>query len=175
MFNLGTPGTFLNIFFLIGAVFVLMNLERTYRAAVGTMRWRIKFMILGLGMLFAVRAYVSSQDLLFHAVNLSLQTVNSGALLVACLLISRSLFRAGHFDMDVYPSHAVLQNSFTVLLAGIYLLIMGVFARVVTFFGGDTTFPLKAFVVLVALVLLAILLLSDRIRMHTSRFVSRHF
>ncbi len=173
--NFGMPGTFLNIFFLIGAVFVLMNLERTYRAAVGTMRWRIKFMILGLGMLFVVRAYISTQALLFHALDLPLQTVNSVALLVACLLISRSLFRAGHFDMDVYPSHAVLQNSFTVLLTAIYLLIVGVFAQVVTFLGGDTTFPLKAFVVLVALVLLAILLLSDRVRMQTRRFVSRHF
>lgn len=175
MFGLGKPGIFLNIFFLIGAVLVLMNLERTYRAAVGTMRWRIKFMILGLGVLFVVRAYISSQALLFSAVDLSLQTVSSGALLVACLLVVRSLFRAGHFDVDVYPSHAVLHNSFTVLLAGIYLLIMGVFARVVTFLGGDTTFPLKAFVVLAALVLLAILLLSDRVRMQTSRFVSRHF
>jgi putative PEP-CTERM system histidine kinase len=175
IFGLGSPGRFLNIFFLIGSVLVLMNLERTYRAAVGTMRWRIKFMILGLGMLFVVRAYISTQALLFHAIGLSLQTVSSGALLVACLLISRSLFRAGHFDMDVYPSHAVLHNSITVLLAGIYLLIVGVFARVVTWLGGDTTFPLKAFVVLVALVLLAILLLSDRVRMQTRRFVSRHF
>jgi putative PEP-CTERM system histidine kinase len=125
--------------------------------------------------LFAVRAYASSQALLFHAINLSLQTLNSVALLIACLLIARSLFRAGHFDMDVYPSHSVLHNSFTVLLAGIYLLIVGVFARVVTVLGGDSTFTLKAFIVLVALVLLAILLLSDRMRMRTRRFVSRHF
>ncbi len=175
VFPLESSGVFLNIFFLVSAVFVLMNFERTYRAAVGTMRWRIKFMILGLGVLFAVRAYMSSQALLFHAVNLSLQTVNSGALLVACLLILRSLFRAGHFDMDVYPSHSVLHNSFTVLLSGIYLLIVGVFARVVTWLGGDASFTLKAFIVLVALVLLAILLLSDRVRMQTRRFVSRHF
>jgi len=47
-FGMGTSGIFLNIFFLIGIIVVLMNLERTYRAAVGTMRWRIKFMILGL-------------------------------------------------------------------------------------------------------------------------------
>ena len=174
-FGLGTSGVAINILFLIGIVFVLMNLERTYRAAVGTMRWRIKFMILGLGVLFVVRAYISSQVLLFHAVDLSLQTVSSAALLVACLLIVRSLFRAGHFDVDVYPSHAILHNSFTVLLAGIYLLIVGVFARVVTFLGGDASFTLKAFIVLVALVLLAMLLLSDRVRMHTSRFVSRHF
>lgn len=174
-FGLGLAGICINILFLIGSVFVLMNLERTYRAAVGTMRWRIKFMILGLGVLFVVRAYVSSQALLFHAVDISLQAVNAGALLVACLLIVRTLFRAGHFDVDVYPSHAVLHSSFTVLLAGIYLLIVGVFARVVTFLGGDSSFALKAFVVLVAVVLLAMLLLSDRVRLHTGRFVSRHF
>ena len=69
------------------------------------------------------------------------------------------------------PSH----NSLTVLLAGAYLLIVGVFAKVVAFLGGDATFAFKAFVLLVALVLLTVLLLSDRVRLHTRRFVSRHF
>jgi putative PEP-CTERM system histidine kinase len=173
--RLGTPGVILNLLFLLGAVLVLMNIERTFRASVGTMRWRIKFMILGLGVLFAVRAYTSSQALLFHAIDLPLQTINAVALLVGCMLILRSLLRAGHFDMDVYPSQSVLHNSLTVLLAGIYLLVVGIFAKVVTFLGGDAAFTLKAFVVLVALVLLTILLLSDKVRLHTSRFVSRHF
>jgi len=149
IFALGIPGIVLNCLFLLGAVLVLINLERTFRASVGTMRWRIKFMILGLGVLFVVRSCISSQVLLFHAIDLSWQTVNSGALLVACLLILRSLFRAGHFDMDVYPSHSVLQGSLTALLAGIYLLIIGVFAKLVTFGGGDAAFTLKAFVMLV--------------------------
>ena len=175
IFALGIPGIVLNLLFLLGAVLVLINLERTFRASVGTMRWRMKFMVLGLGVLFVVRSCISSQVLLFHALDLSWQTVNSGALLVACLLILRSLFRAGHFDMDVYPSHSVLQGSFTALLAGIYLFIIGVFAKVVTFGGGDAAFTLKAFVMLVGLVLLTILLLSDRVRLRTSRFISRHF
>ena len=76
-FNFGISGFALNFLFLIGAILVLMNLERTFRASVGTMRWRIKFMILGLGVLFAVRIYTSSQALLFHSVELSLQTVNA--------------------------------------------------------------------------------------------------
>ena len=175
MFGLGIPGIVLNLLFLLGSVLVLMNLERTYRAAVGTMLWRIKFMILGLGVIFAVRAYVSSQVLLFHALNLSLQAVTVTAVLLGGVLILRSLFRAGHFNTDVYPSQSALHNSLTVLLAGIYLLIVGVFAKVVTFLGGDAAFTLKAFVLLVTLVLLAILLLSDRVRLHTRRFVSRHF
>jgi putative PEP-CTERM system histidine kinase len=173
--RMGPCGIALNLFFLIAAVFVLMNLERTYRASVGTMRWRIKFMILGLGMLFAVRIYTSSQALLFRGIDLSLEGVNSGALLVACLLILRSLVRTGHFDVNVYPSQSVLHNSLTVLLAGIYLVIVGLFAKVVTFLGGDASFTLKAFVVLVALVSLTMLLLSDRVRLRTKRFVSRHF
>jgi putative PEP-CTERM system histidine kinase len=155
-----------------------MNLERTFRASVGTMRWRIKFMILGLGVLFAVRAYTGSETLLFRAVDLSLQPVDAGALFVGCLLILRSLLREGHFDLDVYPSHSVLQNSLTVLLAGIYLLIMGVFAKLVTYWpslGASAAFTVEAFVVLAALVLLSMLLLSDRVRLRTSRFVSRHF
>src|ERR1700722_7956897 len=175
IFALGIPGISLNLLFLVGAVLVLINLERTFRASVGMMRWRIKFMVLGLGMLFIVRACIGSRVLLFHAINLSWQTINSVALLLACLLILRSLFRVGHFDMDVYPSHSVLQGSLTALLAGIYLLIIGVFAKVVTFGGGDAAFTLKAFVVLVALVSLTILLLSDRVRLHTSRFISRNF
>jgi putative PEP-CTERM system histidine kinase len=160
---------------LVGAVLVLTNLERTFRAAVGTMRWRIKYTILGLGVLFAVRAYTSSQLLLFRPVDLSLQAVNSGALVVACLLIARSLFRAGHFAVDIYPSHFVLHNSMTAVLAGIYLFTVGVFAKIITALGGDAAFTIKEFFVLVALVLLTMLLLSDRVRLHLKRFVSRHF
>ena len=162
--GLSKEGDALNLIFLVGIVLVLMNLERTFRAAVGTMRWRIKFMILGLGILFIVRVYTSTETLLFHSTNLSLQLLDCGALLVGCLLIFRALLREGHFNVDVYPSHAVLHNSLTVLLAGIYLLIIGLFAKIVTYLGGDEAFTIKAFLVLAALVVLTILLLSDRDR-----------
>ena len=178
--RLSKEGDALNLFFLIGLVLVLMNLERTFRAAVGTMRWRIKFMILGLGVLFIARIYTSTEMLLFHKVDPAWQTLDGGALLVACLLIFRSLRREGHFEIDVYPSHSVLQNSLTVLLAGIYLVIIGLLAKAVTWHnanhpGETATFPLTAFLVLAALVALTILLLSDRVKLHISRFVSRHF
>jgi putative PEP-CTERM system histidine kinase len=177
MIELGLPGVIVVFLFLAGGVLILMNLERTYRASVGTMRWRIKFMILGLGVLFVVRCYTASQMLLYHNYDLSLQAVDTGALCIGCLLLLRSLFRTGHFAMDVYPSHSVLQNSLTVLLAGIYLLIIGGVAKLVTILGlsGDEAFTIKAFAILSALVVLAVLLLSDRARLHTGRFVSRHF
>ena len=175
LLRLGPAGVALYALLLIAAVLVLMNLERTYRASVGTMRWRIKFMLLGVGLIFVVRLYTNSQALLFRGVDPSLAVLDSGALLVAALLVLRSLFRAGHFDLDVYPSHAVLQSSFTVLLAGIYLLVVGVFAKIVVLLGGDTAFAVKTFLMLLSLVALAVLLQSDRVRLHLGRFVSRQF
>lgn len=175
MFRLGFPGTVLNLVFLLGTVLALMNLERTYRAAVGTMLWRVKFMILGLGLILAVRAYASSQVLLFHALDLRLEAVTAVAMLLGGVLILRGLLRPGHFNPDVYPSPSALHNSLTLLLAGVYLLIVGVFAKVVAFLGGDAAFMLKAFVLLIVVVGLAMVLLSDRVRLHARQFMSRYF
>ena len=173
--KLAWPGIALHAAILIGAVGVLRNLERTYRGAVGTMRWRIKFMLLGLGLYFLVRIYTSSQVLLYRSSDTSLAVVDTGALLASSLLMVRTFFRAGHFDTEVYPSQTALQGSLTFLLVGAYLLIVGVLAKVVTYIGGPSAFAPKAFLVLVALVALAVALQSDRVRLQMRRVVSRHF
>jgi putative PEP-CTERM system histidine kinase len=173
--QLGWAGAAISILVLVSAIWVVLNVERTYRASVGTMRWRIKFLLLGVAVLFVTRIYTSRQALLFNGLDSTLESVNSAALLVGSAVMLRSLFRSGHFDLEVYPSQSVLQNSFTFLIAGAYLLIVGIFAKVVTHFGGDRAFPAKAFFVLVALVGLAIALQSDRAKLWLRQFVSRHF
>ena len=172
---LGWPGQATHFLMIIGSVLSLMNLERTYRAAVGTLRWQIKYMLLGLGTLFLVRFYTSSQALLFANAHIGMDAINSGGIIVSSLLILRALARKGIFEIELYPSHEVISNSITVLLAGIYLLAVGAMAKIVALIGGDIAFPLKALGVLVALVLLATLLQSDRFRLHVKQFVSRHF
>ena len=63
--RLDEPAKILNVLILVSTVLILMNIERTFRAAVGTMRWRIKFLVLGLGVIFGARIYTGSQALLF--------------------------------------------------------------------------------------------------------------
>ena len=176
VFRLGIPGIVLNISSLLAVVLVLMNLESTFRAAIGTMLWRIKFMILGLGLIFIVQGYISSQVLLFHnTLALTLQSVGAMGSLFGAALISRSLFRPGHFETYVYPSKFVLRTSLMLLLAGVYFFIVGIFAKLVVFLGGNSAFTLKAFILLVMLVLVTVLALSDRMRQSASRFMSRQF
>jgi putative PEP-CTERM system histidine kinase len=175
LLQLTSAGLVLYASFLIGTVLMLVNLERTFRAAVGTMRWRIKFMILGLGVLFAVRVFTSSQALLWpgRGIDESFLTVDSAGLLLGCAMILRSLLR-GSTDVAVYPPFAVIQNSLIVLLAGIYLMVVGVYASFVCWIGAGASFQTKAFIILVALVGLTVVGLSDRVRLHTRRFLSRY-
>lgn len=164
------------IYFLqfIAAVVMLVNLERTFHTSVGTMRWKIKYMLLGVGLLFASRLYTWSQALLFNGIGPAMLAANASALLVSSLIIARGLFREGAFKADLYPSHKLLSNSLIILLAGAYLFIVGLIAKVVSSLGGDAAFPLKSFLVFAALTALAIVLLSDRFRSHVGRLVSRH-
>jgi putative PEP-CTERM system histidine kinase len=172
---LTSAGKALNVLFLIGVVLALTNLEKTFRTTVGTMRWRIKFVVLGLGVIFGAKIYVCSQALLYSKVILSLMAIEPVALLLGCLLITISYFRSGRLEIDVYPSHTFLYSSITVLLTGVYLVIVGLLANLVIMFGGDTAFPIKAFFILIGVVGLAVMLLSDRMRQATQRFISRNF
>ncbi len=173
--RLGWPGQIAHFSMILGSILAMTNLERTYRSAVGTLRWRVKFMILGLGTLFLVRFYTSSQAILFAHVHSGMDSLNSIGLIVSSVFILWALKRKGNFDIELYPSHAILSNSITILLAGIYLLAVGLLAKLVTLIGGDIAFSLKALGVLVAIVLFATLLQSSRFRLHIKQFVSRHF
>ncbi len=169
------PAKILNVLILISTVLILMNIERTFRSAVGTMRWRIKFPVLGLGVIFGALIYTRSQALLFSGYSLAQLNVETAALLIGCALIAAGYVRSGFSEIDVYPSRAVLHTSVTVLLAGAYLFVVGVLAQIVAHFGGAASFPIAAFLVLLGVAILAVLLLSDRVRQSLQLFVSRHF
>ena len=169
------PGKVLNGLMLVGAVLILMNLERIFRAAVGTARWRIKFLLLGVAMIFGARIYTRSQVLLFSGHDVSLFGLESGALILGSIFIARGYFRGALNTLDLYPSRAVLQTSLTILLVGGYLFIVGLLAQVAGHLGGASSFRLDAFIILLGVACLAVFLLSDKARQTIQQFVSRNF
>ncbi len=172
--RLGWAGTTIQVALILASVTVLTNLERTFRGAVGVMRWRLKYMVLGVGTFFGFRLYVASQAVLYHVPAEAIGRAGAAALLVGCILVTVALTRGSVFDLDVYPSQTFIYGSLTILLAGAYLVIVGVLSRVVTLWGDATAFSFRAFLILAALVGLAVLLLSERFRQRLRRFVSRH-
>ena len=173
--SFGKAGQSLNVLWLISAVMILNNLEKTFRSTVGTMRWRIKFVFLGFAVIFAGRIYSLSQDILYPQYNLALIDFETGSLLIGCSLIGIGYFRNGIAEVDVYPSQSFLQGTVTILLAGGYLFVIGLLAQLIAFLGGAGSFKTQTLVVLLGIAGLAILLLSDRFRQRIQRFVSHHF
>src|SRR4029077_2680824 len=96
-------------------------------------------------------------------------------LLLGCVLTGIACFRGAFSNIDVYPSRVVLHASLTVLLAGSYLLVIGLLARGVARFEGPRRCQLQSFFLLIGVVLLSILLLSNKFRQRIQAFVGRHF
>ncbi len=171
---LGWSGYFFYLFFLVGSVTVLMNLEGTLRGFTGSVRWQIKFMVLGVGGLFAARIYTTSQTLLFSSVNTALDVVDSGALIVAAALIVVSLVRLRILNIDLYLSQTLLYKSVTVSVVGLYLLAVGILAKLVDYLGGIHALVLVTFIVFLGLLGLVIVLLADELRQKVKLFINRN-
>lgn len=172
---IGWSGYAWHLFWVISSVLILMNLERTFRHATGHMRWQTKFMFLGLGAIFGVHLFTDSQVLLFRGVNTDMSMINPRALLVADFLVFRSLFRGKPLSAGIHLSHQFLYNSFTTLIVGVYFISVGIFAWLSVRFEWISNIHLVTFLVFVAVIGIASLLLSDRLRVKRKRFISRHF
>jgi putative PEP-CTERM system histidine kinase len=165
----------LNVVVLFALVMILVNLEQTFRATVGTMRWQIKLVVVALAVVIGARLYVRTQAILFSAPDIALWSIESSALLIGCLLLAVAYVRTGFAEIELYPSMAVLRSSLTVVVVGAYLLVVGILAQIVTRFGGAEIFQFQAVVVILGMAGLAVLLLSDRARQRLHAFGVRHF
>jgi len=170
----GRGGQWLHVALLLSAVAILVNLENTLRSAVGAVRWQIKFVVLGIALLFVVELFAYSQVLLYSALQTSILPFGSVVLLMTCAFVVVSLVwrRLGSFD--VYPSQAFLYNSLTLLVVGVYLLAVAGLVELIDAVGGRQRAPAIAFLVLVAILGLALMLLSTELQQRVKRFVNRH-
>ena len=171
-FGLGWSGYAFHLCYLLSLILILMILERTLWASKGRKRWQIKFFVIAIAGIFAIRIYTVSHTLVFQMINSEIEVVNAAALLVSNFLIVVAILRAGSLRMEIYLSQKMLYNSFTVMVVGIYFLAMGISAKTLE---NVLSFPLRVLFIFLALLGVLVLLFSDRRRLRMKRFVSRHF
>lgn len=168
-------GFWFSVFLLLMLTVVLANFEVTLRSANLEQRWRIKFLILGVGSIFVVMIYVLSQVLLFSSIGQDFSLMISTVIFVGCCLITFSLARHRLLDVDVFASRYVVYNSITLIVVGIYLLIVGGLVQAIKSLGGDFNLYLGSLFVFLSILFMAILLLSYNVRKRVKIFIDRHF
>jgi putative PEP-CTERM system histidine kinase len=104
-----------------------------------------------------------------------LEVLNAGTIILCGLLILWSLLRLRLLIVDIYLSPSFIYNSITVLVVGIYLIVVGVLAKLISYLHISQPYLIEALFVFLGLFGLTVILLSSRLRELIKRFVSLHF
>ncbi|MCU0771264.1 MAG: PEP-CTERM system histidine kinase PrsK [Verrucomicrobia bacterium] len=173
--GLGAKAIYLHGCALLTTLAILVNLEQTFRAVTGTMRWRIKFLLLGVGIVLLEGLVSNGWAILRQERLASHDLLHSVILIAGCIFIVWSMARLGLSEVEVYPSQKVIVTAATSGLVLAYGFLVGAVAWLVSQPLGHRTPAFLALIVLVGLLLMGMLLVSDRFRQRTILFCSRHF
>lgn len=174
---LGPLGRLLYALLLVGLVLALAQLESVLRASPEPFRFRIKFVLLGLGTLAGFEIYVCAQTLLVGAWFPRHAVVGGLVALVAVLLIALGLWRVriARALERVTVSAQMVYGSFTLLGVGLYLLGVGLLGELLRLSGRSVSVGAAELAVFLLTVVLVVGLSSRAARARFRIFVSRHF
>jgi putative PEP-CTERM system histidine kinase len=171
-----TPaGAFATVFQLLTTVGVLAGLEASLRASRGESRWRIKYIVLGLGGIFLVRFYVLSSALLVGSVTASALAMQPASLFLGGLVIAASLLRERVQEANLTIARALLYRSVVVAVLGVYLLMAGVMAWLVNWLDVPEALFWSSVAIFVSALGLSAVLLSEDVRWRIRRFIGVNF
>lgn len=175
VFTVGALGRYFYIYFIIGAVLALIQLENTLRASTAEKRWRIKYVIFGVGAVLAFFIYSASQSLLFSTIKAETLPLASAVILISSSIMAFFIVRHRLLDVDIFISRYVVYNSFTVLIVGVYLLAVGLIAQGLKYFNIPLNYFVTTLFIFVAILVLVISLFTASIRRKFKLLINRHF
>jgi hypothetical protein len=160
---------------LLATVGILAGLEMALRTAERVSRWRIKYLILGVGGIFLVRFYFLTQLLLFQVLLVGYLTTQAATLTIGSLVIAASLFRDRLISIELTISRHVLYRSVMVAALGLYLFVVGALGWFLNSLGIAENLFWGSLVIFVAAIGAVAFLLSDDARWRVKRFIALHF
>ena len=175
LLKLGPIGRWFYIYLLLSSVLILAQLENTFRSASESQRWQIKFLIIGIGTIFAFSIYTSSQTLLFSTIFTQLIPMESILILIALGMMAFSLVRHRNLEVDLFVSRHVVYGSVIFIASGIYLFAVGLLVRILGSFGNRINPFLAPLIILLLIMGLVIFLSSGLVRRRLRLFISKHF
>ena len=157
------------------AVLGLAMVEQVYRNSRRQKRWAVKLLCFGLGGTFAYDLYMYSSAMLVQEVDVNLWAARGAVNALAVPLLAVSLARNPSWSPDIFVSRHVAFHSAALLVAGGYLLLMAGAGYYIRLYGGTWGGVAQAVFLFAALVLLAVLLASGKLRAQIRVLLSKHF
>ena len=167
-------GFYFYIGFAMCCVAGLFNIEATMASAVHFRRWKIKFVLLGAVSILASLLLYYSQGLLYRSLDMSLAWLRSLALFLGASMMWFSDLRRGP-EVRISFSRRMAFKSVVLVVAGLYLVGLGLLGEGARLFGDDLGRAVLLGVSFLAGLGLITLFLSDRLRRKIRLFLQLHF
>ena len=170
--RLGQVSTTVQLVITVG---LLGALDTYLRSSRHEDRWRMKYLVVGLGGIFLVRFFLLSQMLLFQVLLGVYLTTAAATLVLGNLAVGASLVRTRLLRSEVTVSRDLVYRSLVVVALGGYLLVLGALGWLLKFLGIQEELLWGSVLVFVSALAVGALLLSENVRWRLKQFVARHF
>jgi len=156
---------------LLGVILV----EQLIRNTPTAQRWSIKFLCLGLGVMFAFDLYLYADALLMKHVDLDIWAARGYVNAIVVPLLAVSAGRNPKWDLGIFVSRTFVFHTTTLLMTGAYLMAMAVGGYYVRMYGGTWGGVAQMIFFIGAVVLLIAVLFSGQMRARLRVFMSKNF
>ena len=160
---------------LVITVALLGALDTYLRGSRHEDRWRMKYLVVGLGGIFLMRFFLLSQMLLFQVLLGVYLTTAAATLVLGNLAVGASLVRTRLLRSEVTVSRDLVYRSLVVVALGGYLLVLGALGWLLKFLGIQEELLWGSVLVFVSALAVGAVLLSENVRWRLKQFVARHF
>ncbi len=157
------------------SILVLALIEQIYRGSMGHQRWRLKFLCIGMGIVYCYDFYMYANAAILNNISISIWQARGAISTLVAPLIVLSALRHHKWQAEILPSRTVIFRSTIFISSGIYLLTMIMVSCFIREWAGTWGDALQILFFTGALVLLAIMLSSGRARAWTKVFISKNF
>ena len=160
--------------FLLVVVIGLALIEQVIRNTRIDHVWHIKFLCLGLGIVFSFDLYMYSDAILLGGINSLFWEMRGFISAISTVLIGISISRTKNKPIQMNVSRKLVFHTGILLVAGIYLLLMAAAGYYIRIFSGEWGKVLQISFWLISLSLLLVLALSGRLRGYLKFYISRN-
>ncbi len=161
--------------FLLLAIAGLVLVEQIMRNAHVESRRAVKYLCIGLGIMFAYDFYLYSTALLFQQLDTTIWEARGfvNALIVPVLAVA--IARDPRLSLDIFVSRRMVFHTTALLGTGLYLLAMGLGGYYIKFYGGEWGTVVQIVFMSGAGLVLMVLLFSGRVRASLRVLINKHF
>ena len=161
--------------FLLLSIIGLVLVEQIMRNAHVESRRAVKYLCIGMGVLFAYDFYLYSHALLFRGLDAATWEVRGFVNAMIVPVLGVAIARDPNLSLHIFVSRRMVFHTTALLGTGLYLLAMGVGGYYIRTFGGEWGAVIQTIFLFGAGLILMVLLFSGRVRASLRVLINKHF